>query len=132
MSMNSPSQGLLCVQMDPTTNPQFKTEPLVTIEIPGRLPSWNEVLGMEHWARDKYKISLREKFLCALRASVQDCSTRTISVRNILSTAADTLAYYDRTARERRKLRSASKRLARKSQSLFESKSSKQPENVPF
>ena len=129
--MNSPSQGLLCVQMDPTTNPQFKTEPLVTIEIPGRLPSWNEVLGMEHWQRFKAKEKWANDFAYALRRSVEDCSTMTTLQRNTLLTAAATLDSYLVTRRELRKSKLASKRLAAKNRSSQELKFSK-PDKVPF
>ena len=84
---------------------------LCTIVVPGRLPSWNDMLGMEHWQRYKFKNDLAKSFLSALRQSETDCSMRTISQRNSMSIYADTLASYLTTARARRALRSAKKRL---------------------
>ncbi len=83
----------------------------VTIEIPGRLPSWNEILGMEHWARDKFKKTLQASFLSALQRSASDFSTKTTSAKNTMSIAAATLVSYQATQLEKRKLRRAKKKL---------------------
>ena len=111
---------------------QFQSEPTVVLEIAGRIPSWNEILGMEHWARDKYKTSVRENFLCALRATAQGSSTKTTFAKNILLTAAATLDSYDKTVRERRRLRSAKRKSEKASLSSLKSKSSKPADKVPF
>lgn len=105
-------------------------ELLFSLEIDGRLPSWNEILGMEHWARDKFKSQLQEDFLFALRQSAAGCLTKTICARSTLLTAAATLESYRETVRLRRKLRRDKKRQSRADASLFESKSSKG--KVPF
>ncbi len=115
---------------EPNGGVQFEAEPFLTVEIPGRLPSWNAILGMETWTRYKFKTSLQQKFLCALQAIAQDSSTRTTSVPNIISTAAATLDSYGKTILARRKLRSYKRRLEKASPSLFESKSSRS--EVPF
>ena len=81
---------------------------LFSITIPGRLPSWNDILGMEQWARYKFKQELQKEFLSALRLSASDSSTLTTYAKNSMSIAADTLASYMETARLRRKLKSAS------------------------
>lgn len=88
------------------------------------VPSWNEVLAMEHWARDKRKKEIQAAFLCALRACAGDSSMRTTSAKNTWSIAADTLACYQTTVQEQRKLRSANARLEKKKQSIPLSKSS--------
>jgi hypothetical protein len=112
------------------TPSQFEPAPFVTLIIPGRLPSWNAILAMEHWARDRYKTTLRENFLSALQLSARDCSTRTTYAKSTLSTAAATLASYDRMIRARRKLRSDKRRSEKASLSLSKSKSS--GKGVPF
>lgn len=101
------------LSFEPT--PVVPGELLFSITIPGRLPSWNEVLGMEQWARYKFKGELAGVFLSALRAIASDSSTRTISVRNTTLTYAATLESYLAMRREQRRLKSAKKRLAQKS-----------------
>lgn len=87
---------------------------LARITIPGRLPSWNDILGMEHWAREKFKKEIQDSFLSALRRSASDCSTTTTAVKSTMSIAADTLASYQATRLAERKLRQAKKRLEAK------------------
>lgn len=70
--------------------------------IPGRLPSWNVVLGMGHWQRAKLKKQIQDAFLCALRATADDCSMKTTSARNMLLIAAATLESYQETTRLKR------------------------------
>lgn len=106
-------------------------EPIVRLEVPGRIPSWNEILGMEHWARYKYKDQVQVAFLSALRACAADCSMKTTSARSILLTAADTLGCYRATAQAKRKLRRSKGRLIRASKSGSSSKSS-DFDKVPF
>ena len=36
---------------------------IFSLTVPGRLPSWNDILGMEQWARYKFKNSLAKDFL---------------------------------------------------------------------
>ncbi len=92
----------------------------IKLIIPSSLPSWNHILGLEHWGRAKLKKEIQEGFSSALRASVTDCSMRTTCARNTMSIACDTLASYQTTLLAKRKLRLAKKRLAAKS--LKESK----------
>lgn len=96
---------------------------IFSLEVEGRLPSWNEILGMEQWARYKFKGELASAFLSALRLSGAGCSTRITSAKNTTLTYADTLAQYLETKQAARKLRSRNKRLALKNASLCESKS---------
>ena len=78
------------------------------------VPSWNELLGMAHWARAKRKTGIQDAFLSALRASAADSSTKTTSARNTLSIAAGTLASYQQTRQTNAKLKQLKKRLASK------------------
>lgn len=119
---NAPPPDLFASQMAVGANQEL--EPLFVLEVDGRLPSWNEILGMEHWARDKFKCQLQDAFLSALRVCARDCSTKTTSAKNIMSIAADTLDSYREMVRARRKSRRDRKRLNQKAASLFESKSS--------
>lgn len=97
---------------------------LFSLTIPRRLPSWNELLGMEQWARYKFKKDLAGVFLCALRASAADCSTKTTCARSTMLIYADTLESCLQMRQEQRRLRSAKKRLDQKSPSGSKSKSS--------
>jgi len=106
---------------------QSPGEAIFEAEIPGRLPSWNEILGMEQWARYKFKKQLAEAFLSGLRATGGGCLTKTISAKNSTSTYAATLESYLRTRQAKRKLKLAKKRLEAKRLSSSESKST-----VPF
>lgn len=105
-------------------------EPWVTIEVPGRLPSWNEICGMEHWARYQLKDKIQESFLYELRASASDSSMMTTSAKSIMLTAAATLDSYRAMRREQRALNAAKKRRSPAKLSTSGSKSSKS--KVPF
>lgn len=89
------------------------------LEIPGRLPSWNDVLGMEQWARYKFKNELQLAFLSELRAFDDGFSTKTTSVKSSMSIAADTLASYMEMNREKRRLRLLKKKQAKASENLL-------------
>lgn len=106
--------------------------PIFTLEVPGRLPSWNEILGMEQWARYKFKGELAAAFLSALRLSGAGSSTKTTSVKSTTSIFADTLALYLATKQAERKLKSRNKRLAAKSASSSKLKSTLFEEKPPF
>lgn len=97
------------------------------------VPSWNAVLGLEHWGRDKMKKEIQAAFLCALRACAADSLTRTTSARSTLSTAADTLACFLKTAREQRASKQRNARLEKKKLSTPSLKSlpSAEPEQLP-
>lgn len=113
--------------MEAGRNPK---ELLFRMEIPGKLPSWNDILGMEQWARYKFKQELADVFLSELRASARGCSTRTISVRSTIATYADTLESYLRMRQEQRKSRLLKKKLEAKN--LKESASKSSGGKVPF
>jgi len=125
--------------LDSLTPPLISFEPapmtlgecVLTLEVPGRLPSWNDILGMEQWARYKTKKEMADVFLCALRASANDSSTRTTSARSTLLTFADTLERYLLMRQEQRKSKSLRKRLAKKNPSEPELKST-ESSKVPF
>lgn len=93
----------------------------IKVVIPGRLPSWNEILGMEHWARAKFKSDIQDAFLSELRRSAADSSTKTTSARNTMSIAADTLESYQATQRAKRALRQAKKKSEAKAKSALRS-----------
>lgn len=115
--------------------PKPKGRLIFSITVPGRLPSWNEILGMEHWARYAYKKELADGFLSELQRRANDCSTKTTCAKNLWLIYAATLARYLETARRRRILRSGSKRPSPGKLRRSKSKSGKkfQPEGkVPF
>lgn len=88
----------------PTPAPHF------SISIEGRLPSWNQILGMHHWTRAKFKKEIADAFLSALRALENDSSTRTTSAKNTTSIYFVTLESYLQMTLQKRKLKSAKKR----------------------
>jgi hypothetical protein len=103
--------------------PETPGELLFSLTIPGRLPSWNEILGMEQWARYNHKKELAGAFLCALRATANDSSTKTTSAKSTMLTYADTLERYLATKQAERKSRSAKKKLEAKNLKGSSSKS---------
>lgn len=84
--------------------PQFS--PSFRLVVPGRLPSWNQILAMHHWSRKKFKDNLTRAFLCALRASAGDCSMKITSAKSSTLTYADTLASFLTTRRNSSKSKS--------------------------
>lgn len=82
--------------------------PFFSLVIPGRLPSWNQILAMHHWQRKKFKDQLAHEFLSALRQSASDCSIPTTSARNTTLTYAATLALFLTTRRIKSKSKSRS------------------------
>src|SRR6478736_3048255 len=59
------------------------------LRIPGRMPSWNAVLGLNHWRRLKLKHEQQDAFISALSLSENDSATRTICARSTCSTVSD-------------------------------------------
>ncbi len=127
--MNSEPKDLFSAT---TENGTSQPEAVFVLTIPGRLPSWNEILGLEHWGRYKLKKELAASFLSALRASAGSSSMRTTSVKNSLSTYADTLESYLATQQAKRKLRSLKKKLEDKARNISASKYLKLNEKPPF
>src|SRR6187551_3426488 len=74
---------------------------VVRLSIPGKIPSWNDILAMEHWARDSLKKQIQSRFLSELQRSASDCSMTTTCVRNTMSIAAATLVSYQATRLEK-------------------------------
>lgn len=109
-----------------------KTEGRLVFEltVPGRLPSWNEILGMEQWARYQYKKQLADIFLSALRRAASDYSMKTICARNTWLTYAATLERYLAMRQEQRRLRPARRRSSPGLKRKSRSKSSKS--KLPF
>jgi hypothetical protein len=91
--------------------------PFFVLTLPQRLPSWNAVLGQEHWARKKMKDQIQSDFLSALRATASDSLTRTTCAKNTMLIAADTLVSYRMMLRSKRALKSAKKRSEAKKKS---------------
>ena len=91
---------------DSPTPAPLSLRPILTLKIPGRLPSWNMILAMHHWQRKRFKDQIAASFLSALRHSADDCSTRTISARNTTWTCAATLAQFLTTRRAKSKSKS--------------------------
>lgn len=106
------------------------TKLIFSLEVPGRLPSWNHILGMEQWARYKFKGELANAFLCALKLSGDDSSTKITCAKSTMLTYADTLERYLGTKQAERRLKSAKKRSGLKSQSEHSLKFTKS--EVPF
>ena len=105
---------------------------IFSLTIPGRLPSWNDILGMEQWARYKFKKELADTFLSALRQHECDSLTKTTSAKNTtLTFSATLLAAHLETARQRRILKLRNKKLAKANQKKSESKSLNS-DKVPF
>jgi hypothetical protein len=121
MKLGEDSQPVQRTLFDGT--PETPGDLIFSLTIPGRLPSWNTILGMQEWRRYQFKKELADAFLSALKASASDCSTKTTSAVNIMWTFADTLEFCLATRQAQRKLRSAKKRLGQKRQSKPPSKS---------
>lgn len=83
---------------------------ILHLEIPGRLPSWNQLLGMNHWQRHKLKADIAKDFLSALRASGNDSSMKTTLQKSSTWIFADTLESY----LEMKRIKRASKRASAK------------------
>lgn len=77
-------------------------ELIIALEIPGRLPSWNEIIGMNRFTYTKFKRAQQDAFLSALYRSANAFSTRTTSQKKLLSTAAATLGSWILTHRKKR------------------------------
>jgi len=103
---------------------------LHSLTVPGRLPSWNQILGMEHWARYQFKDQLQLAFLYALQVAARDYSMRITSVKSTMSIAAATLVSYREMARAKRASNSGKKKLSPEPKKKRSSKSLKS--KVPF
>ena len=88
----------------------------IVLVVPGRLPLWNAILGMHHWARKKFKDDQMNAFASALLATASASQMKTGCAKNIWSIAADTLALYRKTRLMYAQSRQAKKRLLKASQ----------------
>jgi len=112
-----------------------RPELIFSAEVDGRLPSWNELLGMEHWSRHQLKKALQETFLSGLRQSGGSCSMTIIFAKSSMSIAADTLQSFMETARLRRELKLLKLKLGLTKESTSKSKSTSYkapPGDPPF
>lgn len=121
--MNTFAQATFASLESGTPPPAPEQKLIVSLNVPGRLPSWNEILGMEQWQRYQFKQRLAEDFLSELKRTAADCSMKTTSAKNIMWTYAATLECYLQTRREKRRLKLAKKKLEKKSPNLFALKS---------
>jgi len=103
---------------------------IFSLTIPGKLPSLNELLGMEHWRRYQFKKELADVFMFALRQYESDCSTKIIRSPSTTLTFSATLACYLEMIRQRRISRSASRKQSLGREKKFASKFTKS--EVPF
>jgi len=107
--------------------PKASGEPRFRIEIPGKLPSWNDILGMEQWKRYKFKNQLANVFLSVLRHSDETSLTKTTSAKSTTSTYCDTLESYLRTRQEKRRLKSLKKKSAKANENSSDLRFSEAP-----
>lgn len=75
------------------------------------IPSWNDVLQLEPWARRKRKQEIQQAFLSALLKSAGALSTRTTFAKNSFSIAAATLVSSLEIRRQKSELRRANAKL---------------------
>ena len=80
--------------------------PSLSLTLKHPVPSWNAILGLQHFSRAKLKKAIQDDFLSALRAIADDSSTKTTSVRSTFATAAGILDSYQQMMQLRRKLKS--------------------------
>lgn len=80
------------------------------MEIPGRIPSWNALLGMTHWKRIRAKKEQQENFISALSLGVNDSATRTILASSGCSTVSDIVARLREMSRKKSTLKSRSEK----------------------
>ena len=104
------------------------------LTVPGKLPSWNEILGMQHYSRHSLKKHLSTVFLSSLRATADDCSIKTTSAANTLLIYADTLESFLATRRAQRRSGLLKKNLDQKNRSELPSKSTlfDKPKKLPL
>jgi hypothetical protein len=88
------------------------------------VPSWNDILALQSWARMRRKEEIQVAFLSALRAAAAAQSTTITCAKNSLSIAADMLDSYRMTATDKRKSKQLAKRLEKKNRKALLSKSS--------
>ena len=103
------------LSFEPT--PTTPGELILRLDVPGRLPSWNQIMGMEQWARYKFKGELADVFLSSLRAIEGGSSTKTTSAANTTSTFYATLERFLLMRQELRKSKLLKKKLEAKKQS---------------
>lgn len=88
------------------------------------VPSWNDMLAMQSWARMRRKDEIQLAFLSALRAAAADPLTTITCAKNTLLTAADMLDSYRAMTLDKRKSKQLAKRLEKKKLKALSLKSS--------
>lgn len=72
---------------------------LLRLVVPGRIPSWNQLLGLSHWRRLKLKKAQQQAFISSLHLSENASATRIISRKNGLSIVSDIVALFQEMSR---------------------------------
>jgi len=62
-------------------------ELIFSMKVPGRTPLLNQLFGMTHWDRAKFKKGIQKDFLSSLQACASDLPTKTESSENTTSIA---------------------------------------------
>jgi hypothetical protein len=110
--MNSPDDSPVAVKNSSTSTPRL----IFQLTVPGRLPSWNAILGMEQWQRYQFKKELAAVFLSELQRSENGSSTLTTVAKNITSIFSAThLAAHLAMIQAKRKSKLAKSKLAKAS-----------------
>ena len=103
--------------------PPLSSELIFQMKMPGRLPSWNQILAMHHWKRKKFKDALAKDFLSALKANENDSLTKITFAKNTslisCATAAAFLMTHLTNAALKSRKKNAEKVSQKKSQSKF-------------
>ncbi len=78
------TENLICRRGPPKTYEIMNSDETesLTIVVPGRLPSWNQLLSMTHWGRHRYKKQTKAAFEFAYAQSEKGFSTKTISLKS--------------------------------------------------
>src|SRR5881394_547302 len=95
---------------------------VLDLEISGRLPSWNQILAMSHWQRNKFKKKLAQHFLYELQVLGAASSTKTTCANSLPLMYAATLVRYLQTHQTLQRSKSRKSKSAAKNASAFASK----------
>jgi hypothetical protein len=110
-SQTHPKTLLLLTLRVPSYQSERKKKGVVVIEMRPVIPSWNKILGEQHWDRDKRKKEIQTAMLSALSPSAPDYSTKTICAQNMQSIFCATAERFLAMRQERQQSRQRSARL---------------------
>lgn len=91
----------------------MKYKLIFSLVVPGRLPSWNEVMRMHRWAQHSLTERTQQDFLSALLAIASASSTKTTCAKKQSLIAYGTLESCLAMRREQRELRRLKKKSAK-------------------